>query len=155
MLAKLLKPVRELFDIFRKQNTFVKLLIVAAILIIARTIVERLTWGIFSETYIENFGSGADTAFAGAVGAEMVLCHMTTCGHCKKMMPEWDKFAKQGKIKTRKIEVSEDEDFMRQHDVSSFPTILLLDKSGKKLDEYRGERDASSFAEYAAKVQKK
>jgi len=155
MLAKLLKPVRELFDIFRKQNIFVKILIVIAVLIIARTIVDRLTWGLFSETYVENFGSGAETAFAGAVGAEMVLCHMTGCGHCKTMMPEWDKFAQQGKIKTRKIEVSEDENFMRQHDVSSFPTILLLDKNGKKLDEYQGKRDASSFAEYAAKIKKK
>ena len=152
MLAKLLKPVRELFNIFRKQNTIVKILCIITILIISRTIVERLTWGLFSEKYVENFGSGAESAFAGAVGAEMVLCHMTNCGHCKKMMPEWDKFSKQGKIKTRKIEVSQDEDFMRKHDVSSFPTILLLDKNGKKLDEYQGERDASSFAEYAAKV---
>ena len=154
MLAKLLKPVRELFNIFRKQNTIVKILCIIAILIISRTIVERLTWGLFSEKYVENFGTGAESAFAGAVGAEMVLCHMTNCGHCKKMMPEWDKFSKQGKIKTRKIEVSQDEDFMRKHDVSSFPTILLLDKNGKKLDEYQGERDASSFAEYAAKVKK-
>jgi len=155
MLNKLLKPVRELFNIFRKQNTFVKVIIIVLILIIGRTITEKLTWGLFSEQYIENFGSGAETAFAGAVGAEMVLCHMNGCGHCKNMMPEWDKFSKQGKIKTRKIEVGEDKDFMRQHDVSSFPTILLLDKNGKKLDEYQGERDASSFAEYAAKVQKK
>lgn len=154
MLAKILKPVRELFNIFRKQNTIVKILCIITILIISRTIVERLTWGLFSEKYVENFGSGAESAFAGAVGAEMVLCHMTNCGHCKKMMPEWDKFSKQGKIKTRKIEVSQDEDFMRKHDVSSFPTILLLDKNGKKLDEYQGERDASSFAEYAAKVKK-
>lgn len=152
MLVKLLKPVRELFNIFRKQNTIVKILCIITILIISRTIVERLTWGLFSEKYVENFETGAGTAFAGAVGAEMVLCHMTNCGHCKKMMPEWDKFSKQGKIKTRKIEVSQDEDFMRKHDVSSFPTILLLDKNGKKLDEYQGERDASSFAEYAAKV---
>jgi len=154
MLTKLLKPVRELFNIFRKQNTIVKILCLITIFIISRTIVERLTWGLFSKTYVENFGTGPETAFAGAVGAEMVLCHMTNCGHCKKMMPEWDKFSKQGKIKTRKIEVSQDEDFMRKHDVSSFPTILLLDKSGKKVGEYKGERDASGFAEYAAKVQK-
>ena len=36
--------------------------------------------------------------------------------------------------------------------------MVLLDynflSSPKKLDEYQGERDASSFAEYAAKVQK-
>lgn len=154
MLTKLLKPVRELFNTFRKQNTIVKILCIITILIVSRTIVERLNWGLFSEKYVENFGTGPETAFAGAVGAEMVLCHMTSCGHCKKMMPEWDKFSKQGKIKTRKIEVSQDEDFMRKHDVSSFPTILLLDKSGKKLGEYQGERDASSFAEYAAKVKK-
>ena len=151
MLAKLLKPVRELFDIFRKQNTFVKLLIVAAILIIARTIVERLTWGIFSETYIENFGSGAETAFAGAVGAEMVLCHMTTCGHCKKMMPEWDKFANSGTagVKCTKIERKENPSLLKKHGVSGFPTILMLDSKKNKVATFNGARNAAGFAAFA------
>jgi len=147
MLAKLLKPVKELFDLFRKQNIAVKVIVIVSILLVARVITERLTWGIFSQTYLENFGVGVS-------GSEMVLCHMNGCGHCKTMMPEWDKFASQGKIKTRKVEVSKDEDFMLKHGVKSFPTILLLDDNGNKVDEYEGERDASSFAEYAAKVKK-
>ena len=57
MLAKLLKPVRELFNTFRKQNTIVKILCIITILIVSRTIVERLTWGLFSEKYVENFGT--------------------------------------------------------------------------------------------------
>ena len=66
MLAKLLKPVKELFDLFRKQNVAVKVIVIVSILLVARVITERLTWGIFSQTYLENFGVGAS-------GSEMVL----------------------------------------------------------------------------------
>ena len=151
MINKLLKPVRELFDLFRKQNTVIKVIIIIAILIIARVVTERLTWGIFSQTYLENFGSGAETAFAGAVGAEMVLCHMNSCGHCKKMMPEWDKFQKTFKkpgITVNKVEKDQNPKAMQQLDIQGFPSIMLLN-NGKKVKDYEGERTASAFAAFA------
>jgi thiol-disulfide isomerase/thioredoxin len=139
-----LKSGRELLTIFRKQNNVVKVISIIAVVIVARYVANQLNWSIFSTTYVENL--------VGGKGSEMVLCHMTGCGHCKKMMPDWDKFSSSKKIKTRKIEVSQDEDFMVKHGVNSFPTILLLDEQGNKVGEYEGERNATGFAAYAAKV---
>ena len=147
MLNKLLKPVRELLEIFRKQNTIAKIIIVVLIVGVSRYIMNTLIWGHFAKTYVENFDLGGTKS-----GKEIVLCHMNQCGHCKKMMPEWDKFASKSPIKTRKIEVNQDPSFMEKHNVSSFPTILALDSSGKKIDEYDGERNASSLMKYAEKI---
>ena len=146
MLNILLKPVKELLSLFKKQNNIIKILVVLGVVLISQYVVSQLRWGLFSQTYTEEFG--------GKGGKEIVYCHMTTCGYCKKFNPEWDKFVQGNHIKTRKIEVNEDQDFMNKHGVTSFPTILLLDESGKKIDEYQGARDASGLAEYAAKVQK-
>ena len=131
---------------FNKQPLPLKLVIAFVLILVIRYVYNELVGGGYLQGEMLEGFSGQ--------GKEFTLFYWKDCGHCKKMMPEWDKFSKQGGIKTRKIEVSQDEDFMRKHDVSSFPTILLLDKSGKKVGEYKGERDASGFAEYAAKVQK-
>ena len=144
MLNTLLKPVKELFALFRKQNNIVKFLCIIGVIIIGQYITSQLRWGIFSRTYTEEF--------SGKKGSEMVFCHMIGCRHCKDMMPEWEKFAQENKIKTRKIEVNKNPDFMNKHGVTSFPTVLLLDSNENKVDEYKGKRDASSLAEYAAKV---
>ena len=82
MLNTLLKPVKELLSLFRKQNNVVKILLIIGAVIIAQYIISQLRWGLFSQTYTEEF--------AGKGGSEMVFCHMTGCGHCKTMMPEWD-----------------------------------------------------------------
>ena len=62
------------------------------------------------------------------------------------------KFAQESQIKTRKVEVNKNPDFMTKYGVTSFPTVLLLDSNENKVDEYKGARDASSLAEYATKV---
>lgn len=143
MLSTLLKPVRELMSIFRKQHTSVQIGLVVILVVVGHFVAAQIRWSMFSQTYIENF--------AGA--SEMVLCHMTGCGHCKKMMPEWDVFAKKNVVKTRKVEVNDNPDFMGKHGVKSFPTILLLDDKGKKVDEYQGERNAAAFEAYAKQSQ--
>ena len=144
MLKTLLKPVKELLALFKKQNNVVKGLLIVSVIIIGQYVMSQLRWNLFSRTYTEEF--------SGKKGSELVFCHMIGCGHCKTMMPEWDKFAQENKIKTRKIEVNENPDFMTKHGVTSFPTVLLLDSNENKVDEYKGKRDASSLAEYAAKV---
>ena len=146
MLKQMLKPVKELLALFRKQNIYVKIVIAAVLVCISHAIVNELVWKRFSNVYLEGFSGN---------GKKMVLCHMNKCGWCKKMMPEWDKFASSGVIETEKIEVNDSgaKDKMRRWHVNSFPTILILNEKEEKIDEYEGERDSKSFAEYAAKIQ--
>ena len=83
-------------------------------------------------------------------GSELVFYHMTGCGHCEKFMPVWDEFAAQNSssIQTRKVERSEAPDEISRHGISGFPTVLLLDEAGNKVETYEGERTLEALNAY-------
>ena len=72
----------------------------------------------------------------------LVLFHMKGCGHCVKLMPEWDAFEKENKsgIQTKKLEQSEAGGLLERHKIGGFPTIMLLDDNNNKVADYEGER---------------
>ena len=80
----------------------------------------------------------------------LLLLHMEGCGHCKKLMPEWDKFAETNNtsIITKSVEKDDDRALVKRYGVKGFPTILLLDSNGKKLDTYGGPRTAKGLLDY-------
>ena len=84
-------------------------------------------------------------------GKELVLVHMNNCGHCKKMMPEWEKCKKQNntgiKIVDYEMNTTKGKDLVKKHNINGFPTILLIE-NGKKLDTYDGERRSESILEF-------
>jgi len=84
----------------------------------------------------------------------LLLCHMNGCGHCDKLMPEWDNFARENKtdILTKKVEANEDTSLMKKHQVEGFPTILLLGSNGEKLDTYDGDRTKDGLLSYLQKL---
>jgi thiol-disulfide isomerase/thioredoxin len=84
---------------------------------------------------------------------ELLLLHMNGCGHCEKLMPEWQQFTNNNNtnIKTRDVEMSEDPSLMDKYKVNGFPTILLLGENGKKLDTYDGPRTADGLLSYCNK----
>ena len=84
-------------------------------------------------------------------GKELVLIHMNGCGHCDKLMPEWDLATKENTsdIKMRKVERNEQDgpNLCKKHNVQGFPTILLLE-NGNKIDEYNGERNKKGLLDF-------
>ena len=80
----------------------------------------------------------------------LLLVHMEGCGHCEKLMPEWDKFTKMNNtsITTKAVEKDDDRALVKRYGVEGFPTILLLDSNGKKLDTYGGPRNAQGLLDY-------
>ena len=93
----------------------------------------------------EGFGDGGKPS-------EMLFLHMNGCGHCKKMMPEWDEFVRNNNnsgLTTRAVEIDEDPSLAKKYEVSGFPTILLLSENGDKIETYEGKRTASGLTEYA------
>ena len=83
-------------------------------------------------------------------GKKFVLFHWKNCGHCKKMMPEWEKFETmyKGKIGVGRVEKDEAPKFVEKLGVKGFPTIMLLDEKDKKLEDYSGERKAEAFMNF-------
>jgi thiol-disulfide isomerase/thioredoxin len=80
----------------------------------------------------------------------LLLLHMEGCPHCVKLMPEWDKFTQMNNtsIITKAVEKDDDRALVKRYGVEGFPTILLLDSNGKKLDTYSGARNAQGLLDY-------
>ena len=54
------------------------------------------------------------------------------------------------KVSTIWIKVNSDEqpDLVKEYSIQGFPTIVLLDASGKNIATYEGERTAQGFSEF-------
>ncbi|KAI5597582.1 hypothetical protein BDE02_02G075100 [Populus trichocarpa] len=80
------------------------------------------------------------------------------CGHCKKLAPEYEKAASilssnDPQVVLAKVDANEDanKEIASQYDVKGFPTIVILRKGGKSVQEYKGPREADGIVEYLKK----
>ena len=124
---------------FHKQPLPMKLLIAGVVILVIRYLVNELMGGAYLQSSMLEGFSGQ--------GKEFTLFYWKDCGHCKSMMPEWDKFMKSNSnqgVKVNKIEKDENPGLMDKMGVSGFPTILLT-KNGQVVKPYEGERTAEAF----------
>lgn len=87
-------------------------------------------------------------------GTKRVFClfYSPGCGHCKRMMSDWDAFAeknKGGEVAIIKIDCAAERELAKKHDIKGYPTIRYyaggLDGGHK---EYDGERSESAFSAF-------
>lgn len=131
----LLKTLKK----FHKQPLPMKLLIAGLVILVLRYLVNELMGGAYLQSSMLEGFSGQ--------GKEFTLFYWKDCGHCKNMMPEWDKFMKSNSnqsVKVNKVEKDENPGLMDKMGVSGFPTILLT-KNGEVVKPYEGERTAEAF----------
>ena len=132
--------VKTLTKKFDKLPALGQFAVAVLIIIVVRYLLHLIIYSNYLSSYLENFGNPK----------ELVYFHMNGCGHCKKMMPEWDKFqqnAPQG-VKVSKVEQAEKPDLMQKLGIQGFPTIKLFN-NGKPVKDYNGERTAEAFASFA------
>lgn len=81
----------------------------------------------------------------------MVLLHWYQCGHCKELMPHWDRASRASppSISWEKYEANEDENIVQQFNVSGYPTMYAIHTDGSK-KEYNGPRTVSGLMGFAA-----
>ncbi|KAE9608975.1 hypothetical protein Lal_00020033 [Lupinus albus] len=80
------------------------------------------------------------------------------CGHCKQLAPEYEKAASalsshDPPIVLAKVDANEakNKDLATQYDVKGFPTIKILRKGGKNIQDYKGPREADGIVDYLKK----
>ncbi|KAH9577594.1 Thioredoxin domain [Trypanosoma melophagium] len=79
-----------------------------------------------------------------------ILFYAPWCGHCRKIHPEWEKFAQatQGTIRVGAVNADEHSQLGQQFGIRGFPTIKYWnvgEKQINKANEYDGPRQASSI----------
>lgn len=100
--------------------------------------------------------SKADFDKAVAKGKSIVMFHASWCGHCQATGPEFRKAAADMKKACPGMNiVMADGDKCREtlgpNGIRGFPTIMAF-KDGKAGEEYKGNRTAKSFVDFAEKV---
>lgn len=84
----------------------------------------------------------------------LVLYYAPWCGHCKRLMPEWEKVEKahQGdaKVKVTKVNCDKEPEKAKKEGVQAFPTIILY-KNGEK-QVYQESRTAQAIEAFLSKA---
>ena len=84
----------------------------------------------------------------------LVAFYAPWCGHCKKLLPEWESAATQlrGTIKLAKIDATAHQKMAQRYQIQGYPTIKIFSPgkgSNKKTEEYQGPRDTAGIVQYA------
>lgn len=124
----------------RKQN-IVKVALCSLVILVVLVLAIRLFFSLLNASRMREGYKGA---------SELLLLHMRGCPHCVKLIPEWEVFVSKNNtgIKTKSVERSEDPALVKKHNVTGFPTILLLDSQGNKIKDYKGPRTANGLLDF-------
>lgn len=81
----------------------------------------------------------------------MVKFYAPWCGHCKSLIPAWEKAAKslKGVVPVVKVDCTSNAGVCQKYGVKGYPTLKLFKNKGKKVEDYQQGRDASSIIRYA------
>ena len=148
-----LKKLQKKLMFLLKPKNLRKVLILVAVLALLYVIRQRFLAK-------EGFESTPDEFEQSISGKKaLVLFHAEWCGHCKKLMPEWDKASEEVKsmenenVMLVKVECGnpkKDEthaDVMNKYNIKGYPTIISFDESGQH-SEYNGERSKSGMLSF-------
>ena len=85
----------------------------------------------------------------------MVAFYAPWCGHCKRLLPEWNIAATKlkGKVKIAKLDATVNKKMAGEYKINGYPTIKIFStgkgKDKKAVEEYSGSRKSDDLVKYA------
>ena len=84
----------------------------------------------------------------------IVAFYAPWCGHCQKLLPEWNAAATQlkGQVKLAKVDATTNQKLASRYQIQGYPTIKIFppgEKTQSNIEEYNGPRDESGIVQYA------
>lgn len=82
-----------------------------------------------------------------------VMFHATWCGHCKRLMPTWEKLGDQNfgpDVIIARVDASTSTTVGKKYNIRKYPTVKYFTKNNKEGIEYVGDRtmeDLTSFVQ--------
>lgn len=81
----------------------------------------------------------------------IILYKAEWCGHCQRFKPTWKELKqKYNNISFKEYDANLHQDKMTQENITGYPTIHFINKSGEKI-EYNGQRDVDSITTFISK----
>jgi len=86
-------------------------------------------------------------------GVVIVEFYAPWCGHCKNLVPEYDKAAKilNGVVKVVAVDATQHESLAQKYQVQGFPTIKVFGADKRSPVDYQGERTSDGIVTHAMK----
>lgn len=145
-LNSVLKMIVDKVKFLLKPGNIYKVLFLAGVLIALFAI---------KSNYLEGFESKPEELEDNLTGKKsLVLFYASWCGHCKKMMPEWDEATSSlskadPNVQMVKVEVGDKDSagkkaLTEKYGITSYPTIKLIMADGT-VEDYEGARTKSAF----------
>jgi protein disulfide-isomerase A6 len=84
----------------------------------------------------------------------IVAFYAPWCGHCQKLLPEWNAAATQlkGQVKLAKVDATTNQKLASRYQIQGYPTIKIFPPGKKDSttgEDYNGPRDANGIVNYA------
>ena len=151
----MLKNLTNFFKSLKSEHLLI--LVIAMLVILLAIFFPRQTplvrAGVYG--YVGNVGGklqleGLETFDTSDDNKTIVLFFAPWCGHCKRLMPEWDKMMSMNNtdVKVVKVNADENKELSENFEVKGFPTIYFLPKGLNNPEdriEYKGERKGDAL----------
>lgn len=122
-------------------------------------LVAFLMIGLFLAVYLAYVKMSKKESYENSPGVRICLFYATWCPHCERYLESgifdetYQKIkGKNPNITFEKIDYDDNKNLANKYGINSFPTIISVDSNGKKIDNFKGNRnDPEELTQFALK----
>ena len=142
-------------QLLKKILMVIFLIIIVVAIFTPKSVTPSLTAGVGINAHLGNLNGNFNIETFENNGSA-VLFYAPWCGHCKRMMPEWDKLQQSNSnVSIEKVNCDDNPEMANKHGVNGFPTIKYLPNGLNDPNNgvtYNGERNSQALLNWLNSV---